>query len=101
MWWRGFKLMGTWYSAHIMTDSAFAKSRYFCKPQKRSILLDDPDRVSHKYAKLQSSTRMPIEQAWGMVLNRWRIFKKINELRSRTRHLQAFQKTMTQGKSIR
>jgi hypothetical protein len=37
-----FKLMGTWYSAYIMTDSAFAKSRYFCKPQKMSLLLDDP-----------------------------------------------------------
>ena len=49
-----FKLMGTWYSAYIMTDSAFAKSRYFCKPQKRSLLLDDPDRASHQYAKLQS-----------------------------------------------
>jgi hypothetical protein len=35
---------------------------------------------SHKYAKLQSSARQCIEQAWGMVVNRFRIFKGVSEI---------------------
>ena len=66
----------------ILGDSAFAGTDFILKPMTAGQTLRvQGANYSQKYNKLQSSARMFIEQAWGMVVNRFRIFKATSEIK--------------------
>jgi hypothetical protein len=66
----------------IVGDSAFAGTDFVLKPMTAAQALKiSGANYSQKYNKLQSSARMVIEQAWGMVVNRFRIFKASSEIK--------------------
>ena len=66
----------------IVGDSAFAGTDFILKPMTAAQALKILGaNYSQKYNKLQSSAWMFIEQAWGMVVNRFRIFKATSEIK--------------------
>ena len=68
---------------YVLVDAAFSGMPSLIKPltssEQRQYVADFE---GAKFQKLQSSGRMPIEQAWGMVVNRWRVFKTVNQMHS-------------------
>jgi hypothetical protein len=61
-------VVGAWIKPYICVDAAFAGTEYTLRPFPRSNLTY-PQQI---FNKLQSGARMVIEQAWGMVVNKFR-----------------------------
>jgi hypothetical protein len=75
-------LLATQIRAYILGDSAFSGTDFILKPLTAAAALKAMGaHFSQKYNKLESSGRQCIEQAWGMVVNRFRIFKAVSEIK--------------------